>query len=609
MQSPPPPRRRGRALRLLLVVALALVALLALLTSTPTGAALHHHASSSSSPARALLVPRGTTTTTATATKQRLNLRTVREAATSTPPPSGDPQADTDAVLLPDWEVLVLLHPAAAPPGDHHHNATCAFPGGALSPARSLGRMPASGRLAYTCAMPAPERRHKPPFRAPTLLISTPQKGGGAGGAARSPPASGSSNELLRWSGRLVYDAAAAPGGGDVLVFAKGVNPRQGVNRNASDVTCVYYRRRNPSGDAVVASLPAATSAQQVFRCPPPPPSPAADGDLRVTLAVAGGEPIPSVATVVYNNTPPTPPEHKENNNDNKNKKSLICACTMVRDVGKFLREWVVYHAAVGVDRFFLYDNGSQDEVEAQVRHLNAEGFHVTTRPWPWPKTQEAGFSYAAAAHRDSCEWMAFVDVDEFIFSPAWAESSTNKPPAKSTMLRAIVAGVEPDVGQVTLGCRDFGPSGQTRHPEEGVTQGYTCRRRAEERHKSLVRLDAVDTSLVNSIHHFELRPGFRWERARHARVNHYKYQAWDEFKLKFRRRVSSYVADWTDPVNQGSKDRTPGLGFEAVEPAGWANKFCEVQDTMLRDVTRRWFGAGFSKKLAPPRRLGHSSS
>ncbi|CAN6192420.1 unnamed protein product [Urochloa humidicola] len=605
MQSPPTPRRRGRVVRLLIVVALGLVTILAFFvtTSSPTAAALQQYTSSS---ARALLVPPRTT--------KRLSLRTVREA-TSTPAAGkqGDIQAvESDAVLLPDWEVLVLLHPGAAVPGGEH-NATCAFPGGAASPARSLGRMPTSGRLAYTCALPTPERRHKPPFVAPTILIA----GGGGGGQA--PPAarsSASSNrEMLRWSGRLVYDAAALDGGGgDVLVFAKGVNPRQGVNRNASDVTCVYYRGQDATADgAVVASLPATTSAQQVFRCPPPPTTDE-KGHLRVTLAVNGGEPIPSMATVVYNSIPPTPPLLQQP----KDKSVKICACTMVRDVGKFLREWVVYHAAVGVDRFFLYDNGSQDDLEPQVRRLNSEGFHVSTHIWPWPKTQEAGFSYAAAAHRDSCDWMAFVDVDEFIFSPAWAQlpTNTNKPPPKSTMLPELVAAVEPDVGQVTLGCRDFGPSGHAKHPEEGVTQGYTCRRRAEERHKSLVRLDAVDASLVNSIHHFELQPGLRWERSKHAKVNHYKYQAWDEFKLKFRRRVSTYVADWTDPVNHGSKDRTPGLGFEAVEPDGWATKFCDVEDTLLGDVTTRWFGVGFSSssnKLPAPRRLGppthHSSS
>jgi hypothetical protein len=136
-------------------------------------------------------------------------------------------------------------------------------------------------------------------------------------------------------------------------------------------------------------------------------------------------------------------------------------------------------------------------------------------------------------------------------------------------MLRSVVTAIEPNVGQIMLGCKDFGPSRQTKHPKEGVTQGYTCQRRAEERHKSLVRLDSVAPSLMNSVHHFELQLEFKWERSRDARVNHYKYQAWDKFKVKFRRRVSTYGAGWTDRVNHGSKDRTPGLGFEAVEPAG----------------------------------------
>nr|CAD1830635.1 unnamed protein product [Ananas comosus var. bracteatus] len=162
--------------------------------------------------------------------------------------------------------------------------------------------------------------------------------------------------------------------------------------------------------------------------------------------------------------------------------------------------------------------------------------------------------------------------------------------PARS-MLGSIVS-VPPSVGQLSIDCHVFGPSGQTAHPKGGVTQGYTCRQLAEERHKSFIRLDAVDRSLVNSVHHFGLKEGFRTAKARSVRVNHYKYQAWDEFKLKFRRRASTYVADWTNTVNAGSRDRAPGLGFEAVEPAGWSQKFCEVNDTRLKDTNQKWFGA-----------------
>ncbi|KAI4982191.1 hypothetical protein ZWY2020_022683 [Hordeum vulgare] len=511
-----------------------------------------------------------------------LGLRAVR-AGTATPAGAG-----TEAVLLPGWEVIVLLRrpDATGAPGDENvqSNATCVFRGGASSPARALGPLPSSGRHVYTCIMPeqARTRRHDAPlvlFSASTVINADD------GASGRSP-------EMLKWSNRVVYESVVIDGG-DVLVFAKGINRRKKVKRPAADIRCVYYR-----GDAsnVVASLPATTSAQQVFRCPPPPATTPVDRELRVTLAVVGEEPIPSLATY----DPPRRPESSPATGPTPSGKRLICACTMVRDVAKFMREWVVYHAAVGVDRFYVYDNGSEDDLADQVPHLTSDGFEVFTMTWPWPKTLEAALSHAAAVHRDSCEWMVFIDVDEFIFSPHWAHSEN---PMKS-MLHSVTT-VAKDVGQVSMWCADFGPSGQTAHPKEGVVQGYTCRRQTMERHKSLVRLDAVDQSLTNSVHYFTLRPGFRDEWNTRVRVNHYKYQAWHEFKVKFRRRASTYTVDWTEKVKLRSNDRTPGLGFEAVEPADWPHRFCEVNDTLLHDATRRWFGLGFGNKLDRRRIIG----
>ena len=66
---------------------------------------------------------------------------------------------------------------------------------------------------------------------------------------------------------------------------------------------------------------------------------------------------------------------------------------------------------------------------------------------------------------------MAFVDVDKFIFLP---EVGPIEQASRSSMLRSVVATVEPNVGQLILGCKNFGPSEQT--PQEGVTQGCTCR-------------------------------------------------------------------------------------------------------------------------------------
>ncbi|PKA47810.1 UPF0392 protein [Apostasia shenzhenica] len=479
------------------------------------------------------------------------------------------PYYHTESVLLPDWEVLVLPQSpleaptSAAAVGEAH--LSCIFPGGLASPARSIG-----DGAAFLCSVPLRTRRVRP-FLSPLLSFGRD----GAAGAFRQQP------EMKRWS-RLAYESISTAS--DLIVFAKGINKRQGVNLPANDLRCVFL-----SGDgAIVASTGVTSSGQEVFRCGHPETAAS-----RISIDIGDSRrPIPSLAPY----RPPPSPTAEAGDAPARRRPGLICACTMVNNVAKFLREWVTYHSAVGVDRFLLYDNGSDDGFELAVRDLNRDGFDVRTRFWPWTKTQEAGFSHAIVADGSECEWIAFIDVDEFIFKPDWVRSG--KP--NRGMIRSITK-TNPKVGQVSIGCLDFGPSGQLAHPCGGVTQGYTCRRRAEERHKSLVRPEAVATTLMNSIHHFDLGSGWKTRRLeqREAVVNHYKYQAWEEFRVKFRRRVSAYVVDWREPTNFGSRDRTLGLGFEPVEPNNWAERFCEVNDTRVKDVTQRWFG-----KLEP--RGGH---
>ncbi|CAM0946515.1 unnamed protein product [Alopecurus aequalis] len=437
-----------------------------------------------------------------------------------------------DAVLLPDQEVLVL---AAKPPAG---DAKCVFQGGASSPARALGRLPGPGRHAYLCLMPDSDSG------TPLLLPSSPARTTARVPARRllpSPPAPAPAHpagaNLIKWSNNsLVFDSALLDGG-DVLVFAKG--GCQGLNAAAGDIQCLYS---SPASDgSMVASFPALASAQQLVRCPPPRSSLHFG---RVTLALKGDKPLPSLATYGPSSLPVTP--------GNKN---LFCACTMVHNVARFLSEWVHHHAAIGVEQFYLYDNGSDDDLAGQVTRLQAAGIRILTLNWPWTTTQEVGLSHFAAMNQASCQWMAFIDIDEFIFSPQWKKLEY---PSKSK-LEALVS-VDPQVGQVYLPCYDFGPSGHTSNPREGVCQGYICRINTVNRHKSLVRLDAVAYSLKNSVHHFELKSGFYKNWTTLAHVNHYKYQAWPEFKQKFERRVSAYVADWKDPMNLQSADRAPVL-------------------------------------------------
>lgn len=386
----------------------------------------------------------------------------------------------------------------------------------------------------------------------------------------RYPARQTAAADLLRWD-FIVYDVLFTTN--DVVVFVKGVNKRQGVNRTPQEFNCVFGDDvSNATRTSVTSSL------QEVFRCERPDLT-AVSTLVRVSVEYTADKNVmPSIA---YGDT--------VRNLTVRNPKSLLCACTMVYNVGKFLREWVIYHSKIGVDKFIFYDNGSDDDLYDVVKKLVRDGYNISSNFWVWPKTQEAGFSHCAISNKDMCRWMMYIDVDEFVYGRAWSNSTV---PSKS-MLRSFLQNADPRVGQILIGCHEFGPSNQKQNPVLGVMQGYNCRKKAENRHKSIVLLDAISDSLVNVIHHFDLKYGYKSRKlnVRNVVINHYKFQAWPEFKAKFRRRVSAYVVDWTQAVNPKSNDRAPGLGFSAVEPTGWAHKFCEVHDNELKIMVQTWFG------------------
>ncbi|KAL2651599.1 hypothetical protein R1flu_019727 [Riccia fluitans] len=279
--------------------------------------------------------------------------------------------------------------------------------------------------------------------------------------------------------------------------------------------------------------------------------------------------------------------------------KRKLCACTMVWNKAQFIKEWVLYHSFFGVERYFLYDNDSDDNIEEVVESLASH--NISRMIWPWIKTQQAAFSHCTILAREECEWVMFVDVDEYIYpmyylaptSGNWTSNSDarvlHRVIDRESEKAALNGG---NLGSIQFDCHNFGPSGLDHSPEQGVTVGYTCRLRMPERHKSIVRLAAVNDSLLNVLHHFELRDGYQIIRLLRnvGVVNHYKFQAWDVFRMKFVRRAGTYTTDWQKAQNAGSKDRTPGLGTEAVKPDDWEKRFCELEDRRLRDFVLRTF-------------------
>ena len=139
--------------------------------------------------------------------------------------------------------------------------------------------------------------------------------------------------------------------------------------------------------------------------------------------------------------------------------KPYLSICASYKWEGPYLREWVAFHRVVGVERFFLYDNDSDDEHLAALAPYAEEGT-VELRHWPEYPGQMKAYAHCLAEHAGDSRWIAFVDVDEFLFSP------------QGRPLPEVLARYErwPGVGvnRVT-----FGTSGHETRPDGLVIESY----------------------------------------------------------------------------------------------------------------------------------------
>jgi hypothetical protein len=146
----------------------------------------------------------------------------------------------------------------------------------------------------------------------------------------------------IKWD-YMVYESLATER--DIVLFAKGINNRQGLNIETKYLRCIF----NNTIETMVT-----LSAQEVFRCEHPnEPVRYHLIASKITLRIHGKS-IPSVA---YYEIPPT--HHSNKSSQDNIEKMKLCACTMVFNVAKYIREWVIYHSHLGVEHLFLYDNNS----------------------------------------------------------------------------------------------------------------------------------------------------------------------------------------------------------------------------------------------------------
>jgi hypothetical protein len=137
-----------------------------------------------------------------------------------------------------------------------------------------------------------------------------------------------------------------------------------------------------------------------------------------------------------------------------------LAIVAIAKDEGPYLEEWLCFHLALGVDHVFLYDNGSTDETfEVLEPYLN-HGL-VTLVWWPLPGGQLGAYNHALRFFGPSCDWLAFIDADEFIV------------PLVDDDIPSLLARY-PAAADLQVPRREFGFSGHRTRPDGLVIEAYT---------------------------------------------------------------------------------------------------------------------------------------
>jgi len=252
--------------------------------------------------------------------------------------------------------------------------------------------------------------------------------------------------------------------------------------------------------------------------------------------------------------------------------------CTIQRNRGKWLKEWVAFHHVVGITHFYIYLHKCTDNSKAIIAELqksfNIQCFEVneaTIRP------QLIAYQHAYETFGHEIDWMAFIDGDEFLF-----------PSTANTLVDVLQEYQYQKLSALGVYWQCFGSSGHIQDPNGLVIEDYTYRANLNfpaNRHiKSIVKggqgphcASAGNAHLFSTIYGTVdelLRPinkGLMDELSpvyEKFRINHYAVQSYDFF-INFKK-------------NSGAAD----AGSEVIRQESWWQTYDrneEIDTTILR--------------------------
>ena len=144
-----------------------------------------------------------------------------------------------------------------------------------------------------------------------------------------------------------------------------------------------------------------------------------------------------------------------------------VAIAAILKNEAPYVKEWLDYHIAAGVTKFYLYDNESTDNLADVLKPYIVRDV-VEYTWWPGKLMQFPAYNDAVSRHKFDCRYLAAIDLDEFIY------------PCTGQDIPSVVSDVftmNEKVGAYAVNWRVFGSAGHiAKDLSRGVLERFTRR-------------------------------------------------------------------------------------------------------------------------------------
>lgn len=160
--------------------------------------------------------------------------------------------------------------------------------------------------------------------------------------------------------------------------------------------------------------------------------------------------------------------------------RSGVAIAAICLNEGRYIEEWIRFHALAGIEDIYIYDDGSTDGtpdiagatgkalgINVKV-HDWAQRIHASDQSWVL-NNQVLAYAHCISNYGGRFRWLAMIDLDEFLF----ARSGDNLTKALAPLEHCKC---------ISLPWTMYGSNGHKVPAPQGVLRGYTARAPEPER-------------------------------------------------------------------------------------------------------------------------------